>query len=104
MPIIHRPLNYLAIEDYNHALDLEPAAPLLYENRGAAYFENGKYIESSQDYTVAIDLDPGNPENYYFRSQAKFKLNNKFDACLDLKKSVELGLLEAKKELKEKCK
>ncbi|VAW27548.1 hypothetical protein MNBD_BACTEROID06-965 [hydrothermal vent metagenome] len=92
------------MEDYNYALELEPSAPLLYENRGAAYYEFGKFIESVQDYTVAIDLDPANPENYYFRSQAKFELNNKFDGCLDLKKAVELGLAEAKKELKEKCK
>jgi hypothetical protein len=35
---------------------------------------------------------------------AKILLNNKYDACLDLKRAEELGSQEAKAEIKKNCK
>jgi hypothetical protein len=61
-------------------------------------------VGAIEDYTTSIELYPGDPETYYQRGMVKLQAGNKYDACLDLKKAEEMGLAEAKAEIKKNCK
>ena len=43
---------------YNHAINLEPDNPLIYENRAELYAQKEEYTKSIDDLKKAIDLDP----------------------------------------------
>ena len=62
------------------------------------------YEGALADYTQSIELYPNDPETYFQRAMVKISMNNKYAACLDLKRAEELGSEEAKAEIKKHCK
>jgi len=60
-----------AIADYTHALELDPASPLLYELRGMAKKAGGDLDGAIADYTRSLAIDPGNGDAYLKRGVAK---------------------------------
>jgi tetratricopeptide (TPR) repeat protein len=47
-----------AIADYTEALRLNPDYALAYNNRGDAYYNQGRYDQAIEDYTAALRIDP----------------------------------------------
>ena len=47
-----------AIELFNKAINLEPTQPFAYNNRGLAYYGEGKIDQAIADYNKSIKLDP----------------------------------------------
>ena len=69
---------------------------------------NQKYF--AKDYTAAINLydkaiaiEPKNHLIYYNRAISKLNISDNKGACLDLKKSLELGYKSAEETLKQFC-
>ncbi|HYI78725.1 MAG TPA: tetratricopeptide repeat protein, partial [Chryseolinea sp.] len=75
-----------------------------FDNRALSKTEKQDYTGAIEDYSSSIELYPTDPESYYQRALVKISMNNKYDACLDLKKAEELGSEEAKAEIKKNCK
>ena len=50
--------NKLAVEDYTHAIELDPNNPDLYAARAWAYYQLDLYGRASSDNWKAITLDP----------------------------------------------
>ena len=63
----------------------------------------GLHVQAINDYNQALKIDPDQPIIYYNRALSKARFFYTYDACLDLKKSSNLGLLQADKLLNTKC-
>lgn len=94
-----------AYKDYTIAIKYNSKNKYYYSCRATAskYLTNYNPNNIILDCTKAIELDPSEGEFYYSRGLAKFDLNLNESACLDLKKSEELGYEDATVILKEKC-
>ena len=62
--------HWLAIEDYDQALELRPGS-VAYNNRGDVYRDMGRDGQAIDDYTDAIKLDPDYAEAYNSRAIAE---------------------------------
>ena len=61
-----------AIEDYSHAIMLNPRYALAYTNRGVAYKAKGDYRRAIDDHNTAIMLNPGYAQAYNNRGVAYY--------------------------------
>ncbi|MGB7568039.1 MAG: tetratricopeptide repeat protein [Chitinivibrionales bacterium] len=75
--------NYLrAIEDYNRAIEMNPAYAPIYNNRGNAYTALGDNARAIKDYDQAIALDPKYAQAYGNRGIV-FKTAGDFDRAIE---------------------
>ena len=72
-----------AIEDYDHALRLDPNYVTAYRNRGVAKAELGQHAEAIADYDYALRLDPNDAMAYLNRGEAKTELGQHAEAIED---------------------
>jgi tetratricopeptide (TPR) repeat protein len=63
--------------------------------RGIYYTQLGAQVKAIKDYDRAIELDPSESIAYYNRALAKSRFRYTLDACIDLKKSEQLGIKQA---------
>lgn len=49
-----------ALQDYNHAIALDPRLDSAYNNRANCYVAQGQLAEAIADYQIALDFNPGN--------------------------------------------
>lgn len=47
-----------ALEDLNHALDLDPKLAEVWDNRGRVWFSRGEITRALEDFNQALRLDP----------------------------------------------
>jgi tetratricopeptide (TPR) repeat protein len=80
-----------ANEDYTKAIELDEKLDKAWLSRGNVLMKQAKYKEAIEDYTVAITFRPDYALAYYNRAIAKEKLKLNADACIDLKRAIELG-------------
>jgi len=94
-----------AINEFNHALDLNNKAIYTYYKRGAAKIKLGEfaakgdnirdanryYRTSIEDFTQAILLNPMNAEAFTQRAHAKYELGDKTAALLDYESSIRIN-------------
>ena len=73
-----------------------------YNNRGLVKYKLGYINAAIEDYTKAIVLDPNDGIPYYNRGLCKEELQDFDGACLDVRKSQELGY-EASELIDEFC-
>jgi tetratricopeptide (TPR) repeat protein len=59
-----------AIEEFNHAIQINPKFPLAYNNRGLAYKAIGQYDRAIDDFSQAVTINPHNFEAYCNRGVA----------------------------------
>ena len=78
------------MEDYSHALDLDPALPLTLAHRGAAYEKLGEHGRAIQDLDRAVALDPNLAIAYYVRGLAYGSKGEYDRASRDLNRAIEL--------------
>ena len=79
-----------AIKLYSEAIELNPNAYYLYENRGECYKALKQYEKAIQDYSEAVELHPYISRLYNMRGECYRALGNEEKANEDFKKAVEL--------------
>ncbi|KPJ66322.1 MAG: hypothetical protein AMJ43_08485 [Coxiella sp. DG_40] len=79
-----------AIEFYNKALQLDPAAPKTYNKLGTAFFSLGKITEALKHYTKALDLDPNSPEAHFNLAYILHEQDKIDEAITHYEKALEL--------------
>jgi len=92
-----------ALTDYSRAIELDPAFPYAWYNRGVVYGSLGRYQEALTDFLQAIHHDPQLGEAYY-NAGLIFLLNqHPAEGCEHLSKAGELGVADAYKVMKRYC-
>jgi tetratricopeptide (TPR) repeat protein len=79
-----------AIADYSKAIELNPADPDAYDNRGVARLRKGDLDKAIADFNSAIELDPGRSIPYSGRGIARMRQGDSKAAIADFNKAVEL--------------
>ena len=79
--------------NYTKAIELKPNYPEAYFHRGIAKSDMRKkdYTGAIADYTIAIELNRNFVDAYYNRGNTYYRIRRNNEACLDLKKTAELG-------------
>jgi tetratricopeptide (TPR) repeat protein len=90
-----------AIKDCDYALKLDPSEAMAYYYRGNAEFGLNKYNEAIVDYDQTIELMPNDNQAYFDRGVTKFYNSDPVGAFEDLRKSNELGNIDAYKKINE---
>ncbi len=72
-----------AIEEFNHATELNPLFAEAFLYKGLAEIEMTNYEEAVRDFTITIELDPAfSDQAHYFRGLAKYYLEQ-YEAAID---------------------
>jgi tetratricopeptide (TPR) repeat protein len=92
--------------NYTKAIELKPNYPEAYFHRGIAKSNIFKkdYTGAIEDYTKAIELNPNFVDAYYNRGNTYYRIRQNKEACLDIKKTAELGKPYVYDLIKEYCK
>ena len=95
-----------AIEDFNRALNIDPALAVAYFNKGVVFVHHEYWSEAIRNFNDAIAIDPDYAEAFTRRGLAKLNSSrhNFKQACADFKKGLELGDEDAEKGIEEYCK
>ncbi|MBF2004954.1 tetratricopeptide repeat protein [Chlorogloeopsis fritschii PCC 9212] len=80
-----------AIEEFNHAIQLNPYFGEAYLQRGLAYYDLGNILHAVSDYTEALKLNPESIEAYYCRALARVALKNFPGALKDVNQAIFLN-------------
>lgn len=83
----------LAIEDYDHALRLNPRLTYAWFNKGNIYYHAGDYTSALRCYTESLGIDPQFATALFNRGLTYLRMGNKQGAFADLSKAGELGVL-----------
>ena len=75
---------------YTRAIELDPNMVNALNNRGNAYFGEGKYDEAILDFAKAISMDPEQPRTYCNRGGAYLRKGEYDQAIRDCSKAIEL--------------
>ncbi len=84
-----------AMDDFNHALRLEPGSAFLLYDRANLYAARKDYAHAIDDYTAALKANPRLAEAYYNRGLCRILSNHKTEGIQDLSRAGELGLYGA---------
>jgi tetratricopeptide (TPR) repeat protein len=79
-----------ALDDFTHAIELQPNNWLHYNWRGTTYFATQDYPKALADLTRAIELQPENSENFYWRGRTYYELEDYSESFADFNRAVEL--------------
>ncbi|MDR1285968.1 MAG: tetratricopeptide repeat protein [Treponema sp.] len=95
-----------AIINFTRAINRDPNFELAYINRGAAYFNQGKFEEALADYNKVIELNPGLQEEIDQRITAVQQQKEQAEAQRNLiaqEKAQEKAQEQAREEAREKA-
>jgi len=79
-----------ALEDFNHAIKVDPQRADGYLGRANTLNTLGRYGESLEDYNKALEIDPTLANAYVNRGSAYSQLGQYKDAIADYEKGLEL--------------
>ena len=79
-----------AIQDFTHAIDLNPNFIEAHNYRGFTYLHHQEYIKAIQDFTKAIDLQPIAPKSYFSRGSTYNRLKQYTEAIRDFTQAIHL--------------
>jgi protein O-mannosyl-transferase len=79
-----------AIDDFDHAIRLNPGYQIPYYNKGVVYGKLGRYKQAIEEFNKAISRNPEYAEGYYRRGVAYILQGNYQDGCRDAQKACEL--------------
>jgi tetratricopeptide (TPR) repeat protein len=82
------------IKDYDKCITENPNFCYAYFNRSNLKFKNANYIGAIEDLTEAINIAPDFSEAYLNRALILLILDNQEQACKDLSKAGELGIIK----------
>jgi tetratricopeptide (TPR) repeat protein len=80
-----------AVEDYGHAVEINPHSLEAYFNRGVTYFVLNEYEKAIADYTHALSIDPNNVRAYKNRARSYLLAKDYEKAWEDVKQLERLG-------------
>ena len=83
------------LDDFNHAVKLNPNSAFIYYDRANFYASRKDYAHAIDDYTEALRIDPNLAEAYYNRGIVRHISGNTDNGISDLSKAGELGLFDA---------
>ena len=83
------------LDDFNHAVKLNPNSAFIYYDRANFYASRKDYSRAIDDYTEALRIDPNLAEAYYNRGIVRHISGNSDTGISDLSKAGELGLFDA---------
>ena len=92
-----------AYMDYTKAIELNEKLVKGWLGRGNILTKQAKYLEAIEDYNVAILFQPDYALAFYNRAITKEKMKQTSDACLDLKRAIELGLKSEARMMQKMC-
>ena len=79
-----------AIADFTKVIQLEPGNPIVYYDRGRAYWQLGEDFKAIDEYTKAIELDPDYADAYNHRSFVHRDLGQEAEKVADEDKACSL--------------
>jgi len=79
-----------AIQEYNKAIELDPANPIYHNNKANILYDMGKYQNAIEEFDKAIKLDPNNPNYHNNKGLAQGKLHRYEDAIEEFDKAIKL--------------
>ena len=91
------------IEVFSEQIDEDSSNIGAYINRGSYWATLGLHVQAIKDYDKAIEINDQQPIIYYNRALSKARFFYTYDACLDLKKSSDLGLQQANALMMQQC-
>ena len=89
-----------ALKYHSKAIELNPEYGPAFVNRGIAYALTGDLDSAIADLTVAVGLDPTMGDAFYNLALAQLGTGDVAEAGKNLKRAAELGVEDARKELK----
>ena len=84
----------LVINDFDKCIELNPNFAYAYFNRAYLKFQKENYIGAIEDYSEVINISPSFAESYLNRALILLILDNNEQACKDLSKAGELGIIQ----------
>jgi tetratricopeptide (TPR) repeat protein len=78
-----------AINDFDHALELDPGYGLAYYNRGLTYYNMRQFERAIEDFDQTIERDPENIFAYINRGNAYFDMGDRAQAIADYDRAIE---------------
>jgi tetratricopeptide (TPR) repeat protein len=84
----------LVIKNYNKCIELNPNYAYAYFNRAYIKFQKEDYIGAIEDYSEVINKSPSFAEAYLNRALILLIIENNEQACKDLSKAGELGIVK----------
>lgn len=88
-----------AMDDFDHALEIDPENASMYVNRGSVYDRKGDIEKAISEYGRAIELDPDESDCYYLRAMSYRSKGDLKAARRDLRRAAKMGDGRARKEL-----
>lgn len=82
---------YLAIAQFNRAIEIEPRFAKAYAVRALAYAAVGDFDRAVNDSTIAIEINPRLPFAYETRAIGHYARNRYNDAWNDVRKAQSMG-------------
>lgn len=92
-----------ALKDVNKAIELDKMNHVAYGTKAEIYFELSEYENVIENCNISINLKPDYNYPYLYRGRARYNTKNKYGACEDWEKALELGLSEAKDYISKYC-
>jgi tetratricopeptide (TPR) repeat protein len=91
------------IEIFSQQIQEDTSNISAYINRGSYWATLGLHVQAIKDYDKALLISDDQPIIYYNRALSKARFFYTYDACLDLKKSRDLGLMQANTLMMQQC-
>lgn len=91
------------IEIFSQQIQEDTSNISAYINRGSYWATLGLHVQAIKDYDRALLISNDQPIIYYNRALSKARFFYTYDACLDLKTSRDLGLMQANTLMMQQC-
>ncbi|NSW44984.1 MAG: hypothetical protein HPY79_04135 [Bacteroidales bacterium] len=88
---------------YTHLIEADSLNQQAYFERAKLYVDLGMQHKAVKDYSRLILIDSLNPIYYYNRAICRSKYGFTLDACSDMYKASQMGLLQAQEVYQRKC-
>jgi len=94
---------YNQIALFSKKIRQDPDNASNYLNRGVCYANLGMYPDAINDYNKALKYEPTMSQAYYNRGIARGRFRYTKNACIDIMKASQMGLLQAQSLFDKKC-
>lgn len=93
-----------AEQDFTKSISIDPQNLDYFLSRGQARYRSKKLKEALADFTIVVSLDPESATGYFHKGITYHRLGNINQACKELVKADELGMIQAMEVMEKICK
>ncbi|OYX23788.1 MAG: hypothetical protein B7Z16_01760 [Algoriphagus sp. 32-45-6] len=90
--------------DFSRALNIDPQNPELILARGQARYRAAELTGALEDFTTLITLDGNHASGFFHRGITLQRLGKISEACIELNKAADLGMIQAEEVINKVCK